>query len=48
MNGTIPATVNIRVGSSDTKLADGTMVWPLPSKKFNHRCWMSAVFIEKS
>ena len=36
-NGTMPATVNIRLGSSLTSEADGTTVWPWRSKKFSQR-----------
>jgi hypothetical protein len=32
MNGTIPATVNIKVGSSEIKEAEGTISWSLLAK----------------
>ncbi len=32
MNGTMPATVNSSVGSSETSEADGTTGWPRVSK----------------
>ena len=44
MNGTIPATVNRRVGSSLISEADGTTVWPFDSKKASQRRLISAVF----
>jgi hypothetical protein len=44
MNGTMPATVNSSVGSSETSEALGTTVWPRSPKKFSQRLWMSAVY----
>ncbi len=45
MKGTIPATVNMRLGSVETSEALGTTVWPLRSKKSSHRRRISAVCI---
>lgn len=42
-NGTIPATVKSSDGSSLTREADGTTVWPRCAKKSSQRRWISAV-----
>src|SRR6478609_6576171 len=45
MNGTIPATVNSREGSLETREAEGTAVWPLLTKKSIQRLVISCDFI---
>ncbi len=43
MNGTMPATVKSSAGSSLTRDAEGTTVWPRSPKKVSQRRWISAV-----
>src|SRR6476661_467908 len=45
MNGTMPATVNSRDGSLETREAEGTAVWPLLTKKSIQRLVISCDFI---
>lgn len=42
LNGTMPALTSSRVGSSATRDADGTTVWPRSSKKRSQRRRISA------
>jgi len=46
MNGTMPATVKRRVGSSLTREAEGTTVWPRSPKNSSQRRRISAVCME--
>ena len=45
MNGTMPATVNSREGSLETREAEGTAVWPLLTKKSIQRLVISCDFM---
>ncbi len=45
MNGTMPATVNSREGSLETRDAEGTAVWPLLTKKSIQRLVISCDFM---
>src|SRR6478735_3282405 len=45
MKGTMPATVNSREGSLETRDAEGTAVWPLLTKKSIQRLVISCDFI---
>ena len=45
MKGTMPATVNSREGSLETREAEGTAVWPLLTKKSIQRLVISCDFM---